>query len=378
LVALVMKRLKVMLITHDMKIGGLQRVVTDMATHLDRNRFEPSVCALRGGGPFAEELQNNRIRFFNVSANNGKVDYLCSLKLRRLFKEEKPDIVHTHNTQPFIDGTVGAMLAGVPVRIHTDHARDFPDKRRYMYAEYVLSHFVDRIVAVSNHTKQNLVRFEHIDEDRIDVIPNGIDGDKYEVTIDRSKKMRELDIPEGKGPILGIGVRLSNQKGITYLLRAMKSLSVDLPNAVLLIAGEGELRDRLEKEAIALGIGENVRFLGARLDINEILKILDVYVLPSLWEGMPLVLLEAMAASLPIVATDVGGNADVVIDGQNGFLVKPGDIRSLYLSLRTVLENQELRARFSKSSYDRYRQRFHVGAMINGYETLYAKCSTEG
>ena len=373
-----MKRLKVMIITHDMKIGGLQRVVADIATHLDRNRFDPSVCALRDGGPIAEELQKNRIRFFNISQKNGGVDYLCFLKLRRLFREEKPDIVHTHNTQPFIDGTIGSILAGVPVRIHTDHARDFPDKRRYMYAEYVMSQFVDRVVAVSEHTKQNLVRFEHIDGNKIDLIPNGIDGAKYAMPIDRQKKMKELNIPTGKGPILGVGVRLSKQKGITYLLKAMKILSADFPNVVLLIAGEGDLRESLEKEAIDLGIEEYVLFLGPRLDVNELLKIFDVYVLPSLWEGMPLVLLEAMAASLPIVATNVGGNPEVVVNKVNGFLVEPGDVRALYQSIKSILKNGELREQFSKSSQERFRQRFNVDVMVKRYERLYLSCCSGG
>lgn len=361
-------------VTHDLNIGGLQRVVVDLAKNIDRNKFEVSVCALREGGPFEKELTDQGIEVIRMPPMNDRPDYFRFWKLYKIMIEKKTAVVHTHNIEPFTDGVPAALLARVPVRVHTDHARVFPDKKRYMFAEWILSHFTSQLVAVSEHTKANLVQYEKINSKKIKVVLNGIAGEKYRVQIDKEQKKAALGIGPGRAPILGVSARLTRQKGISYLLQAVKLLSKDYPDTLLLIAGEGELWDQLNAEAKELRIERNVLFLGPRLDVPEILQLQDVFVLPSLFEGLPLVLLEAMAASLPIVATDVGGNRQAVRDGLNGFIVPSKDSVALCSAIKRLIENSATRESFSRNSLELFQKEFALERMVKTYEEIYLNC----
>lgn len=363
-----------MQITHDLNIGGLQRVVVDLAKNLDKNKFVVSVCVLREGGPLEKELADDGIEVIRMPSMKNRTDYFRFWKLYKIMREKKPAIIHTHNTEPLTDGIPAALLARVPVKVHTDHARRFPDKKRYMFAEWFLSHFTSQFVAVSEDTKDHLVRYEKINPDKIKVVINGIEGKKYRVSIDKEKKKAELGIPPGRSPIIGIAARLAKQKGISYLLKATKFLCKDFPDILLLIAGEGEVWDELQAEVKELGIERNVLFLGSRLDIHEILQVLDIFLLPSLFEGLPLVILEAMAASLPIVATDVGGVRQAVLDGINGLIVRSEDPYGLYDAIKRLIENRDMRETFSKNSLELFQRQFTLEVMVKTYEKIYLKC----
>jgi len=212
-----------MLITHDLAIGGLQQVVVNICRTIDREYFDVSVLCLRELGPFTPEIEKLGIKVFCIPQKKTGVDYFSFLKVAKILRQQQIEIIHTHNTQPFIDGVIGGLIAGVNTMIHTDHARDFPDKKRYMFAEWLMSHFVYKVVGVSEHTSQNLIRYEKISPGKIVTIYNGIDGSKYDIVIDKKKKRSELGI-RGNDPIIGLGVRLTDQKGLTFLLQAMPEL----------------------------------------------------------------------------------------------------------------------------------------------------------
>ena len=367
-------KINIMQITHDLNIGGLQRLVVDISRHLDKARYQVTVCALREGGILEKELANDNIKVIKLPAARNGVDYLAFWKLYKILRDERPHIIHTHNTQPFAEGSLAAFLAGVPVCIHTEHGRQFPDKKRYMLAERFFSYYVDQIIAVSDSAKKDLVEYEKIRPDKIQVIMNGIDGDKYTVNIDRNRKLKDLGIDNRYDFILGFVGRLSPEKGLTYLLKAMRLVVDKYPAALLLIAGEGVLLGDLRKETEQLNLNNNIMFLGPRSDIPEIMKLLDIFVLPSLREGLPLVLLEAAAASLPIVATDVGGNKEIVTDGLNGFLVKPEDEQSLFRAIEYFIINEEMRKHYGQHSFDAFGNRFSIDSMMQAYEDIYHKC----
>ena len=372
-------KIKVMQITHDLNIGGLQRVASDIALNIDQTKFEVSVCALREGGPFEDELLEAGIKVIKLPAIHNGVDYLSFWKLFKIFKKEEPHLIHTHNTQPLLDGITAAILANVPVRIHTDHARRFPDKRRYMYAEWLLSHFTDRMIAVSESTKADLVKYEKIKPEKIEVVQNGIDGIKYLDKINIEEKKRELCIDNTLNPVLGFVGRLSNEKGLTYLIKAIKLLVKEFPDVLLLIIGEGELLNDLKLETMELGIERNVSFLGPRFDVSEVMQLFDIFVLPSEREGLSLVLIEATAASLPIVATDVGGNRQVVKNGRNGLIVKPKDVLSLYNAIKQLMMDKNLQKRFARHSFNLFKSNFSLEKMIEKYEAIYqSSCAEKG
>ncbi|HEY5997800.1 MAG TPA: glycosyltransferase family 4 protein [bacterium] len=365
--------LRIIQVSHDLNIGGLQRVVVNLAKAFRERGCNVSVLVLRERGPLAEELNRSGVDVLTLPGGR-RVDYLSLMKISRIIKEQKPHVVHTHNTQPFIEGGLAALICRVPVIVHTDHARCYPDKRRYMLMERLLSRHVNRIVAVSDHTRDDLIRYCGISGKNIRVIHNGIDGTWSSGPVGRLQKLNELGLRPTDGPLIGLGVRLCSQKGVGYLIKAMQLVVKEFPKATLLIAGDGELRSQLDCEAKQLDLDENVHFVGPRLDMPEILRILDIYVLPSLWEGLPLVLLEAMAAALPVVATDVGGNREVVRDGRNGFLVQPCDSPALAKALLNLIADADMRASFGEQSREIFESEFALPRMVENYEKLYLEC----
>ena len=331
-------KIRLMIITHDLAIGGLQQVVVNICRTINRDKFDVSVLCLRALGEFVPEVEKLGIKVFFLPQKKG-TDYFSFFKVAKILKQEKIDVIHTHNTQPFIDGTIGALMSGVRTIVHTDHGRQFPDKRRYMFAEWLMSHFVYKVVGVSDHTSQNLIKYEKISRKKIMTIPNGIDGAKYNIVINKDQKKKEIGI-KGNGPIIGLGVRLTEQKGITYLLQAMPKVIEVFPEITLIVAGDGPLENSLKQEAVNLGVDKNVLFVGPRLDMPELLKLFDLYVLPSLWEGLPMVILEAIAAGCPIIATDVGGIPSAVIHKKNGILIEPANSGKLALVIIKLLFNK--------------------------------------
>jgi glycosyltransferase involved in cell wall biosynthesis len=365
------KRIRLMQITHDLAIGGLQRVVANICRTIDRDRFDVQVLCLRALGPFAADIERLGIKV-TLIPQTGRTDYLSCLKVARVLRAERIEVIHTHNTQPFVDGTLGALLSGVRTIVHTDHAREFPDKRRYMLAERAMSLCAYRVVGVSDHTSANLERYEKIATAKIETIPNGIDGSAFDIAVDRQAKRRELGLP-ADALVLGIGVRLSDQKGIAYLLQAMPEIVARVPRAVLVVAGEGPLEHDLKAQAERLALGSHVTFVGPRLDVPELLKVFDLYVLPSLWEGLPMVLLEAMAAGCPVVATSVGGVPSAIESGVNGLLVPPRDPAALARALVRVLQDETLRRRFALAGKQAFAARFSAETMTRRYERLYRR-----
>jgi len=363
-------KIKLAQITHDLAIGGLQQVVVNICRAIDREKFEVTVICLRDLGEFVPEVERMGIKVRLLPQKQNGTDYFSFLKLARILKEEKIDVIHTHNTQPFVDGTIAGLMAGVKTIVHTDHARSFPDKRRYMFAEWLMSHFVYKIVGVSEHTSRNLMKFERISAKKIVTIPNGIYGSQYKIIVDKEKKKKELGIKRN-GPILGVGVRLTEQKGITYLLKAMPKVVREFPDVTLVIAGHGPLEPQLKKEAVELKVNDNVFFLGPRLDMPEILKLLDIYVLPSLWEGLPMVILEAMASGCPIIATDVGGTGTAIQNGSNGSLVKAKDAQELSMEIIKLLHNKELRVKYVTNGTKMFDEKYSAEIMTKQYEELY-------
>jgi glycosyltransferase involved in cell wall biosynthesis len=201
---------------------------------------------------------------------------------------------------------------------------------------------------------------------------NGIDGSKFLIDIDKERKKKELGISNG-GPIIGLGVRLSKQKGITYLLQAMPEIIKAYPDITLVIAGEGYYEDRLRREARDREIDKNVVFIGPRLDMPEVLKLFDLYVLPSLWEGLPIVILEAMAAGCPIVATNVGGNYMAIRNGESGSLIEPQSPSRLASEVIRLLGNDALRASYAKKGIELFKETFSVEVMTQHYQRLYLR-----
>ena len=363
-------KIRVMQITHDLAIGGLQKVVVNLCKNIDRSKFDVSVLCLRELGEFVPEVMDCGVNVALIPQKMNGADYFGFLKIAKILKKEKIDVIHTHNILPFTDGTIGGLIARIKRIIHTDHARNFPDKRRYMVAEWIMSQFAYKVVGVSEHTTENLIRYEKISKKKTKTVVNGIDGSKFNIVIEKEKKRRELGLNDN-GPIIGVCVRLTEQKGVSYLLDSIRHVKNIFPDISLVIAGEGPLKEKLVKQSQELGIDQNVFFIGPRLDIPEILKLLDIYVLPSIWEGLPMILLEAQAAGCAIVATRVGGIPTIIKSKENGTLVEPKNSDELAAEIIKLLKNKDLRKKYTSNGLRVFKERFTVEAMTKQYERLY-------
>lgn len=364
-------RKKVMQITHSLAMGGLQQVLLNLCRHIDRSMFDISVVCLKELGVFAKKLHELDIEVILIP-HTKRTDYFTFVKLAHILREKKIDIIHTHNTQPFIDGTLAALLAGVKTVVHTDHSRVFPDKPRYMVAERVLSNFAYKIIGVSDTVVNNLMHYEKIPKGRMLTIHNGINAEDYELSVNIKNTRRELGLYDSS-PVLGISSRLSHLKGISYLLKSMCDIRRVHKNVMLLIIGDGPERKQLEQETIALGLQKQVLFLGERENIQPFFKIFDIFVLPSLSEGMPICLLEAMASGCPIVTTKVGGVPEMIENGKNGLLVNPANSEDLSKAILSLLENESLRHSLAIEGKRIVRERFCALKMAKTYEQIYLR-----
>ena len=364
------KPIRLMQVTHDLAIGGLQQVVLSLCRNINREKFHVSVLCLRAIGPLAPEIEKLGIKIIALPQRPGKTDYFSFLKVARIFRQENVQVIHTHNTQPLLDGVMGALLSGVTRVVHTDHARQFPDKNRYMFMEWLMSHFVYKMVGVSKQTQQNLHKYEKIPSRKLMSIENGIDIQRFQIEIDVTLKKKELALPD-KGQVIGVISRLEKVKGITYLLQAMPQIIERIPDITLLIVGDGSEMKQLKTQSKQIRIQDHVVFAGSRHDIPEILQVLDLFLLPSLSEGLPLGLLEAMAAGCPVLASKVGGIPSVIENGKNGLLISPGDPEAIRKGILRLLFDEQQRNRFSDTAFQIIAERFSAEQMSRNYEKLY-------
>lgn len=365
-------RVRLIQVVPGLQLGGMEQVVIQLTRVLDRDRFDISVLCLRSEGPFAEELRDAEIPVLRLEPESTGPDYFAFRRLWSSFRRDPVAVLHTHNTEAMLTAGLGGALARVPTLVHTDHAREFPDKLRYMVAEHLISRAYYRVVGVSAHTTRDLARYEKIPRHKLMTIPNGIDPTRIAAAAEPGATRQALGIA-GRGPVLGIGAKLRPEKRIIDLIEAVSYLRAEFPNLVLLIAGVGGEEHRLRQAAADHGVTDSVFFLGLRRDMPDILRALDIMVLPSSREGNPMILLEALAAGVPVVASRVGGIPEVIEHGRNGSLVEPLQPRALAGEIARVLRDPELRARYGREGRRTFEERYSAQAMGRRYEALYLR-----
>lgn len=356
-------------------VSGSENHLLTLASHLDRGRYRLTFCLLVEPEPdlaayvAALEAVGVEVVCLPIGAD---LDPFLLWRLVRFLRASRPDIVHTHLIHGDLYGTLAARLAGVPVVVSTKH-NDNAFRRRGFYArlDRNLARCQDRIITISHHLKQFCVEVEGLPADKIVPIHYGLDADAFLGCAGGAAGVRaEWGVPAG-APLVGVVGRLTEQKGHAFLLDAFAEVAQALPSACLLVVGDGELRFELERQAARLGLGGNVTFTGRREDVSRIMIALDVLVMPSLWEGFGLVLLEAMAASRPIVASRVSAIPEIVTDGETGLLAPPGDSARLTDALLTLLRDPARAQEMGRRGRQRLAQQFTVARMVEQTQAVY-------
>ena len=308
-------------------------------------------------------------------------DITAFISIFRILRRSKPDIVHTHTSKAGILGRLAAWLARVPTIIHTPHGHVFYGhfgrslSRIFLQVEKLLGIITHHQIALTPEEGKDYLNLGVAKSKNISVIHSGVDLNCFKRSTTKSNpKRNELAIPPDS-LVVGYVGWLIPIKGVTYLVDAMAEVLQRHPNSLLVLVGKGDEKGeeevKLSKQVENLGIVDNVRFLGWRPDVNEIMGCFDIFVLPSLNEGMGRVLVEAMSAGLPIVASRVGGIPDLVKHGENGLLVPPADAGALERAISDLLSDKPRRKRMGETGKKMCRP-YSVEAMVEKIDNLYS------
>jgi glycosyltransferase involved in cell wall biosynthesis len=322
----------------DLPVGGAEIHLLNLIRNLDRNRYSPVVLCIGKNGPIGEEIEKEGVPVTELGLlrKGGGGRSIVKL-LREFLRREKISLVHSHLYHANYFGRLAAFRERIPVvcTIHNTYAS--PKLHRRLVNRW-LARRTARIIAVSAPVRGDILRYDGVDPSKVIVIPNGVEPGRFDLPLTRVEARERLGIPADHFLIGTVG-RLEEQKGLQYLVDAVRILREGGKKAFLLVAGSGREEARLREQAIRGGIEDAVFFLGARTDVPELYRAMDVFALSSLWEGGPITLLEAMASGLPVVATPVGFVPEVVRDGVNGFLVPARDPAALANVLWRVRED---------------------------------------
>jgi glycosyltransferase involved in cell wall biosynthesis len=304
-----------------------------------------------------------------LGLNPGWRQPLDVIRLRRYLDEMRPQIVHTFLLTASLYGRLAAALARVPVIIGTEVNIYERKERHHIWAERALMKRTDVVVASADAVRDYYIRQVHADPRRVEVIYNAVDWRRLDTTMTRPEIRAALGLPDDAMAITIIA-RLTEQKAHAVLFDAIHA-TPSLAAAHVVVVGDGELRAALEQRAAALALTDRIHFVGARRDLGNVLAATDIFVMPSLWEGLPLSLVLAMGAGLPVVATRVAGIPEVVRDGQTGLLVDPGRIAPLGDALALLAGDPSLRARLGRAAAAFVGPRFGVEQYIEATVALY-------
>ena len=343
-------------------------MLLSLADSLDRAVYRPVFCLLQPGW-LADEARARSYPTYVLPLEH-TVDVGWIGRVLYLLKHERVDLIHAHEFAMNTYGALLSVLTGVPC-VTTIHGKNYSSDKWHRRAAYRLVAHRTKMIAVSDDIKSFLAAAVGVSARHIATIPNGIHIERYAATDAAKTKFRtELGLSRHQ-PVVGAIGRLEPVKGHTHLLTAAQRVCARYPETVFVLAGQGPLRDPLEQQANALGIARNMRFLGYRDDVATVLAGLDVFVLPSLSEGLPLSLLEAMAASKPIVASNVGGIPEVIRDGENGLLAAPATPTELADRILMLLADPSRAHFLAENARALVSARFGMTAMVGAYEDLY-------
>ncbi|MDV2079731.1 glycosyltransferase [Marinobacter xestospongiae] len=357
-------------VTFNMGIGGTEQVIRQLVSNLPPSDFCNQIVCIDGQiGEIGQQLSRDGIELRSVPRQPG-FDWQLVRALRDHIREFDSDLVHCHQYTPWVYGWLAARGTGARV-VFTEHGRFHPDRRRYkaMLINPMLALLSGAVVAISRATREALHCYEFLPRRGIRVIYNGIRGLQRDAREGQSIR-QSLGIP-GQARVVGTVARLDPVKNQGMMLAAFAELASEMPDLWLLMVGDGPDRAGLERQAEQLGLAERIVFTGFIDQPAQYLATMDLFLLSSHTEGTSMTLLEAMSLGVPAVCTEVGGNPEIVADGETGLLTPPGDSAAFAEAMRQLLTRPELYQRLASNSRDRFAKRFSVDHMLAEYSAIY-------
>jgi L-malate glycosyltransferase len=359
-------------VLHVMQVAGAEVLVAETIRRLAR-WIDPVVLCLDAVGQLGTSMQAEGVPVVDLHRRPG-VDLGVARRLAREITRRRLEVVHAHQYTPFFYTALARLLASQQVHVmFTEHGRHYPDVvswKRRLTNRALLGRLADEINAVCQFSAESLARVDGFSGTRIDVIENGIDIARY-AQGSRLDVRRRLRLDPHRRYVACIA-RFHPVKDHAMLLSAFAQVAAALPDVDLLLAGDGPLREQLVAQAAVLGVSARVQFLGVRNDVADILQASDVFALTSISEAASLTLLEAMASALPVVVTAVGGNPEIVVHGEHGYLVPRGDAAAAAGALATLLRDPARAALMGEAGRRRVHERYQLSRTIEAYYDRYA------
>lgn len=364
-------------VIHELATGGLENGVVNLLDRLQASEFRHAVVCIEGASDFRQRLKRQDIEI--VALHRSKVGiWRVRRQIHSICRRLRPAILHTRNMSG-LDALLPARLAGVEVRIHGEHGWDVDNLRGQKLRPALLrrlhSPFVDRYVTVSKDLERYLVERVGVAPDRISRICNGVDVDRFTPTREKPVGLLPASLRADAPFVIGTVGRLQPVKDQAVLVRAFAEVVGENPalraNLRLVIVGDGPLLPALRELAHSLGVADLVWLPGAIGDVSDVFRLLDLFVLPSLNEGISNTILEAMASGLPVVATDVGGNVEIVDDGRWGRLFKAGEVSQLANILCEYVRDPTMRSAHAAAARRAAVERFNLDTMVAQYRAMY-------
>jgi glycosyltransferase involved in cell wall biosynthesis len=372
------KKISVMHLINSYSLAGAEKLVFDLVREIDKEKFDVSVCSIGNLKDNIEEtlcknLRQNGVQTFVLGKPPQRRRLEAVLKLRKMLQDHHITILHTHCQSPDLYGKLSAVLARTPIVFSTIHNV----AGYHAIHESILKKVTTGYIAISETVKQYASSGLRIPSANIEVIYNGIDTRKFtSITADKNTLLRALGIPAGRKIVTAIGT-CQERKGHNYLIEAAGKVVEHFPDAHFLIVGDTsadpDFTARIRQQIIHKNLQDVISLTGKRTEIPEVLSVSDVFVLPSLWEGLPISLLEAMASGVPAVVTNVGSNAEVVTDGINGFIVPPKNSVLLAQRIEELLANPQKANTFAAEGQKKVKESFGMAQLVRKHEELYVK-----
>src|SRR4030066_188623 len=365
-----MKAINILHIMSRLPVGGVENQLSMILRKYDKIKFCPFVCSLSDKGEIGKEIEDYGIEVIPLNKLKHRFDWSIVKDIYKLIKTRNVKIVRTHQYHANLYGRLAAWLAKVPcivASVHNVYTIDRKFHRRLI--NNFLARCTDTVVAVSEAVKKDVLTYDGLSEDRLRVIYNGIDTDRF-LNLNGSLIRSKLGISSG-APVVGTVGRLTLQKGQKYLIDAVSALKEKIPQILLLIIGDGPMRGELENHIRALGVDKNTILLGTRRDIPQLLSAMDIFVLPSIWEGLGTALIEAMAAGKAIIASDIPPIREIINTEKIGILVPARNSSAITSSIDLLLNNKALAQTFGRDAKERALSHFNMDITVNRYVSLF-------
>jgi len=354
---------------------GAENVVIELSRELASLKIENIIGVFdnlhNSHCEIAQHARDNNLQV-SIFKCRGKLDIGTIVNMAKYCKTNKVNIIHSHGYKSNIYGYVVSKIVRIPI-VSTCHnwiAEDAKTKTYYALDKFLIPK-IDKVVAVSEKIGEELLRIR-VNKHKVSLIYNGIDTGSFNSNISNIRK--EFNIDKSK-TVIGTVARFTAEKGLNNLLEVASEVLQSYPDVIFLMVGDGPLRNELKEKSVALGINKKVIFTGLRYDIPSVYSSMDIFVLPSLKEGLPMSLLEAMAAKRPAIATCVGAVPSVIEDGKDGYLIEPNDNTSLKIAIINYLKDDKLRRTVALNAYNKVTREFSSSTMCTKYLDIYKEVS---